>query len=73
MKVKFIYFKENGKYYSEGNEDIKGEGFYDVVRIIHDMLRDGKRPGLVDGSNEFHTLAIVDTSHGELPHLFPRR
>lgn len=75
--VKFTYFKLTGKYYSEGELDIPYEegqpvSFYSCLHIIEQMLREGKRPGLVDG-HDFHTLVTVYTEYGPLSHFFARR
>lgn len=70
MHVEFTYFKQSGKYYSEGEADIEAEHFFQVVHKIREMLLAGSRPGLLDGTNCFHTLAKIYTEHGPLPYLF---
>jgi hypothetical protein len=70
--VKFVYFKHEGKYYSEGDHDFEGQvPFHECLSKIREMLVQGKRPGLVDGHG-FHTLVTVYTEFGPLPHLFAR-
>lgn len=75
--VKFVYFKENGKYYSEGEHEIPYEDdgkpapFYRCLEIVQAMLDAGKRPGLVDGFG-FNTLVTVYTVYGPLMWLFIR-
>ena len=71
-KVELIYFKESGKYYSEGSYESEHEFFYDIVDEIKIMLARGKRPGLVDG-HEFNVLAEINVKYGPLPHLFVRK
>lgn len=74
--VKFTYFKDSGKYYSEGELDFPYESdkpvlYYDICSRVRKMLQEGKRPGLIDGSN-FHTLITVYTVFGPLQALFVR-
>ena len=70
--VKLIYFREVGKYYSEGHIDLPGEVlFHDALKHVADLLNSGQRPGLVDGKH-FDVLVEVYTTDGPLPHLFVR-
>lgn len=83
--IELTYFKESGKYYSQGELDLPYEirdhepekglqpvMFHVAVQVVEQMLRDGKRPGLIDGY-DFHTLVTVFTEFGPLSCLFVRR
>lgn len=70
------YFKDTGKYYSDGEHAImfvdgKPVPFYECVRIIREMLDAGKRPGLVDGF-EFDAVITVYSEFGPLSVLYTR-
>ena len=67
--VKFVYFKESGKYYSEGALDFPYAPFYDICTKVREMLKRGERPGLIDG-HDFDVLCTVYTDVGPLPVLF---
>jgi len=71
-EVHLTYFKDSGKYYSEGHYNTDKEAFYEIVEEIRQMLANGIRPGLVNGF-EFHVLAEIFIRNGPLPHLFIRR
>jgi len=74
------YFKEDGKWYSQGEyvifyEDL-GEGerpvpFHRCVSIVQSLLDKGERPGLVNGYG-FNVLLTVCTEFGPLQWLFVR-
>lgn len=79
--VRIIYFKENGKYYSEGEIDLpdvvvatvkRPLHFFEAVELIKQMFEAGKRPGLVDG-HEFNALVTIYTPDGPLPFLYVRK
>lgn len=62
MKVKLNYFKKTGKWYSEGEYETQltpENGLYEVWDEVEEMFRKGKRPGLIDGAQEFHVLIRV--------------
>lgn len=76
VHVKLIYFKQEGKFYSEGELDVpyvndRPPMFHECLAAVRQELLNGKRPGLVDGY-DFHTLATVYTEFGPLLHLFAR-
>lgn len=71
--VKFTYFKDTGKYYSNGEYTFEGiEYFHEAVQAIRQIFEDGMQPGLVDGTN-YDCLAEIYTENGPLPHFFFRR
>ena len=57
-KVKLTYFKCSGKYYSEGEYESSREHPFEIFLEAREMLNRRKRPGLVDGENEF--FVVVD-------------
>jgi hypothetical protein len=67
-KVKLTYFKESGKYYTEGIYQTKVPEYYDfdVYSEVRMMARTGKLPGLVAGCVEFDILISGSTV---VPHL----
>lgn len=70
--VKLVYFKDTGKYYSEGEIDLPHDWlFHNAVEHICQMLDRGERPGLIDG-HDFNALITVYTEFGPLPHLYIR-
>jgi len=71
-EVHLIYFKDSGKYYSEGHCNIDKEEFWEVVEEIEQMLANGIRPGL-GNRFEFHVFAEIFAKNGPLPQLFIRR
>lgn len=73
MHIKLVYFKETGKYYSEGELNIPRRDltFHEGLNILQDKLNAGERPGLVDGM-DFDVLATVYTEFGPLQYLFVR-
>lgn len=65
--VELQYFKDSGKYYSSGEYQTQKLYMYEIFDEVREMLANGKRPGLVDGANEFHTLVTVPNH----PHAHP--
>lgn len=68
FKVKLTYFKDTGKYYSEGEYESRCLQLYAIWDEVRDMLRKGKRPGLVDG----HSFPYVLIEVPDHPHAHPR-
>ncbi len=69
MKVRIIYYKQTGKYYSEGFYETKKEHMFEVFDEVRLMLVSGKRPGLVDGFDQFHVVVDCPDSEFDLPRL----
>ena len=60
--VKIKYFKDSGKYYSEGEYTTEKEYFHETVLELNEMLSKGINPGLMDNScliNGFFVYAEV--------------
>lgn len=66
MKVKLTYFKESGKYYTEGEYETKLDHFHDVINEVRGMQSRGELPGLSKGHSQFNTLVQIA---GSAPHL----
>lgn len=60
-KVKVIWFKPSGKYYSEGEYEVNDNEFiWDTFGKFKENLKLGIRPGLVDSkNNEFFAVVTV--------------
>jgi len=73
MKIKFDYYKESGKHYSEGEINMPHVDYgFEVWQKAKAMLIQGIRPGLVDG-HEFNTVVTILEGEGEgLSTLFVR-
>lgn len=71
MKITLTYFKDTGKFYSEGEYETDTP-YYNVGPEVRRMLRAGNNPGLIDGAvmrNGFHTHIWSD--EGGYPILVP--
>ncbi len=68
-KVELTYFKESGKYYSEGEYVSEQEELWEIWAEIRGMFRQGKRPGLVNGKQKFNTLVSVPDHPHDHPHF----
>lgn len=67
-KVQLTYFKESGKYYSDGEYVSEQEDLGKIWEEVAEMFKRGKRPGLVDGKQGFNTLVNLP----DHPHAYPR-
>ena len=66
-RVKLEYFKSSGKFYSEGHYTSHKLQMFEIFDEVKDMLAAGRRPGLIDGTNEFYVRIEVP----DHPHNFP--
>ena len=71
MKVQLTYFKDTGKYYAEGEYETRQSALFEIWVEVKEMLRKGKRPGLVNGQNEFYVLINVPEHRHDHPRLLP--
>lgn len=69
--VRLTYFREGGKYYSDSEYRTDTQDLGDIFVEVRNMLAAGKRPGLIDGANEFYTLIEVPGHPHEHPRLVP--
>ena len=65
MLVRLVYFKETGKYYSEGTFESVGD-WWDDLEEVRRMIHGRRLPGLVQGHSEFYVFMQVGDS---VPHL----
>jgi len=68
MQVYLTYYKESGKYYSEGVYETEKEHLYEIWEEIYQMRKQGRLPGLIEGAHEFH-ISVDVPDH---PHNHPR-
>jgi hypothetical protein len=68
MLVKLTYFKQNGKYYSDGEYNTNLTEYYSVINEVRNMKREGNLPGLIEGSNEGIILVTIEEMYN-VPHL----
>lgn len=69
MKVSITYFKQSGKFYSQGEYESSCTNMFTVFQEVRDLFAQDKRPGLVDGPMEF--CAVVDSDDGYPALIFP--
>ena len=62
MKAKLTYFKESGKYYTEGEYETKATVFHEAISEIASMLNRGEAPGLSKMDPSFDTLVQLEHS-----------
>lgn len=68
--IHLTYFKQGGKYYSEGDINLEGEViFHEAVEEVIQRQKRGQWEGLTEGSHDFHTLVEVYTKYGPLSWL----
>lgn len=68
MKVSLTYFKETGKYYSEGSYETEKEHLFEIFNEVRQKVQDRILPRLVKGCSEF----IVSIDVPDHPHNHPR-
>lgn len=69
FRVELEYYKDSGKYYSSGDYLTQKLQMYEIFDEVRQMLASGKRPGLVDGHNEFYTIVRVPNHPHDHPAL----
>lgn len=67
--VKIIYFKESGKYYSEGSYQSSARFYHEIISEVGAMMEERKLPGLTDGA-VFDCVAIPEKEGFSIPYLF---
>ena len=61
MKIKFTYFKDTGKYYGEGDEEVAGDyPAYTGFELARRMVREGNLPGLASTSWDGTILVEIE-------------
>ena len=66
--VKLDYFKDTGKWYTEGEYETPEKSLYEIWDEVREMMDKGKLPGLIEGHSEFIVLINVP----DHPHDHPR-
>lgn len=65
--VQLTYFKESGRYYTEGEYTTDIPELWDIWDDVYVRREQGRLPGLAPGAKEFHVLVNVP----DLPHAYP--
>lgn len=68
-KVELIYFRKNGKYYTEGEYESSREYLYEIWEDVQKMHRDKCLPGLRPEHSPFIVLVNVPDHPHDHPHL----
>ena len=68
MKVQLTYFKDTGKYYSEGEYETEKEFLFEIWDEVREMFSRGECPGLI-GPSGFHVCVNVAGHKHEHPRL----
>lgn len=69
MKVHLTYFKQNGKYYSDGEYETQKGHLFEIFEEVHKMLIARTCPGLIAGHSDFIVLVDVPKHPFNHPHL----
>lgn len=65
--VQLTYFKESGKYYSEGIYQSSQLHLWEIWDEVRELMKAGKLPGLVDGARmKFVLVDVPDHPHRHL-------
>jgi len=67
--VNLTYFKNSGKYYSEGSYESRFEQLWEIFMEVSNMLDMSKLPGLAPGHSYFIVLIDVPNHPHNHPHL----
>lgn len=62
MTVKLTYFKQTGKYYSEGAYESLNQYAFEVFNEVKEMLATKRLPDLVEGHSDF--IVLVEPEDG---------
>ena len=68
-KVNLTYFKQSGKYYSQGGYNSQKEDLQDIFDEAEDMWNRRRLPGLMEDHSPFITLIEVPDHPHDHPHL----
>ena len=66
--VKLMYFKQSGKYYSNGEYETEKTMWHEMIDEIKQLKVDGKLPDLVDGAREF-IIFVEGVEPWGVPHI----
>lgn len=62
MDVKLTYFKQSGKYYSEGTLQVTTTKPWEIYTIVRQLLKTRRLPELVDNHDNY--IVLVDIPDG---------
>lgn len=68
-KVSLNYFRETGKFYSEGDYRTNKVHLWEIWEEVQDMLDNRKLPGLIEGHSEYSVIVDVPQHVHRHPHL----
>lgn len=68
--VKIDYFKPSGKFYGSGGYETEKELIHQIFEELGGMLREGVRPGMVDGHDGFTAVVRVPQHPFDHPHAY---
>jgi hypothetical protein len=71
--VKLTYFKQGGKYYSEGEYETQLEPLHEIFDEVREIYRRKRLPGLMAGHSDFIVLIEVPDHPHDHPHLIGTR
>lgn len=69
MKVNLVYFKQSGKYYSEGSYETNRKELYEIWYDVSLLMQDKELPGLTQGHSNFIVSVDVPEHPNNHPHL----
>jgi len=69
MKVVLQYFRESGKWYSEGEYNTDKKHLFDIWEEVLSMVRTKRLPGLVEDHSDYYVLIDVPQHPHRHPHL----
>jgi hypothetical protein len=64
VDVKLTYFKQSGKYYSEGTLQVTTDKPWEIYEIVRNLLKERRLPDLIEGHSNF-------TVHIDIPDGVP--
>lgn len=53
MDVELTYFKQSGKYYSQGILQVTTDKAWEIYEIVRRLLNEKRLPGLIEGHSNF--------------------
>lgn len=68
-QVNLTYFRESGKFYSEGSYESEKEQLYEIFDEVKDLSKRRTLPDLLEGHSEYYVLIDVPTHKHNHPHL----
>ncbi len=61
--VKLTYFKDNGKFYGDGQFNTELDKMYQLFDHVRMLQRTGRLPGLIEGAGKTFTILIEPFMH----------